>query len=70
MQDFLCKKCFEAFDQKIINLISLTNENKNSVEDSNDDDDLQEPHDSYYGVTVDGVFFLRITKTIIYAAII
>ena len=53
----LCNKCFEAYDQKIINFISLTNENKNSEDNSNDSDDLQEPHDSDDDVTVEGYLF-------------
>ena len=62
-------KCFEAYDQTIINFISLTNE-KNSEDDSDDFDDLQEPRDSDDDVTVDGDFFLRITKKIMYTAMI
>ena len=54
---FLCKKLFEAYDQTIINFISLTNVNKNSEDDSGDDGNLQELHDSDDYVTVDGVFF-------------
>ena len=58
MQDVLCKKFLEAYDQTIINFISLTNENKNSEDDSDDSGYLQEPHDSDDDVTVDGDFFL------------
>ena len=54
---YFFKKCFEACDQTVINFISLTNENKNSEDDSEDDEDLQEPHDSDDDVTVDGYFF-------------
>ena len=44
---------------------------KNSEDDSDDSGDLQEPHDSDDDVTVDGdSFFLRTTKTIMYAEII
>ena len=53
---FLWKKCFEAYDQTIINLISHTNENKNSEDNSDDSDYLQEPHYSDDDVTVDGDF--------------
>ena len=53
----MCKKCFEAYDQTIINFISLTNENKNSEDDSDDSEDLQESHDSDDDVTVDGYYF-------------
>ena len=52
----MCKKFFEAYDQTILNFISLKNENEN-YEDN--DDDLQEPHDSYDDVAVDGDFFPR-----------
>ena len=55
-------KCFEAYDKTIINFISLKNENKNSGDDSNDSEDLQEPPDSDDDVTVEGYYFLRITK--------
>ena len=57
MQYLFFKKCFEACDQTVINFISLTNENKSSEDDSEDDEDLQEPHDSDDDVTVDGDFF-------------
>ena len=50
----MCKKCFKAYDQNIINFISLTGENKNSDGNSYDDDYLQEPHDSDDDVTVNG----------------
>ena len=53
----LCKKLFEAYDQKIINFISLTNKNKNSKDDSDNSDDIKEPHDSDDDVTVDGYYF-------------
>ena len=44
---------------------------KNSKDEYNDSDGFQESHDSDDGVTVDGdYFFLRITKTIMYAAMI
>ena len=54
---------------KIINIISLTNE-KNSEDNFGNDDYLQEPHDSDNDMTIDGYFFLRITKKIMYAAMI
>ena len=57
MKICLYKKCFEAYDQTIIKFTSLTNENKNSEDDSDDSDNLQEPHDSDDDVTVDGYFF-------------
>ena len=67
----LCNKCFEAYDQTILNFISLTNVNKNSENDSNDSDNLQEPHDSNDYVTVDvDYFFLITTKTIMYSEMI
>ena len=53
----LCKKWFEAYVQKIINSVSLKNENKNSEDDSGDSDNLQEHHDSDDDGTVDGDFF-------------
>ena len=54
----------------IINFISLTDE-KNSEDDSDDSENLQEPHYSDDDETVDGYYFvLRITKTIVYAAMI
>ena len=58
----LRNRCFEACDKTIIIFISLTNENKNSEENSDNSNDLQEPHDSDDDVTVDGDFFLRIKK--------
>ena len=57
MQFFLCKKFFQAYDQTIINFISLTNENKNSEDYYDDSGDLQEPHDSDDDVIVDGDLF-------------
>ena len=53
----MCKEWFESYDQKIIYLISLTNENENCEDYSDNDDDTQEPHDSDDDVTVDGDFF-------------
>ena len=55
----LCNKYFEAYDQTIINFISLTNEHENSKDDSDDSKDLQEPHDSDDDVTVDRDFFSK-----------
>ena len=52
----LCKKCLEEYYQKIINSISVTSE-INSKDNSDDSNNLQEPRDSDYDVTVDGVFF-------------
>ena len=52
----MCKKWFEAYDQTIIYSFYITNENKNSEDDSDDSGDLQEPHDSDDDVTVDGDF--------------
>ena len=67
----LCKKCFEAYYQTIINFISLKNENENSEDDSNDAYNLQEPHDSDDDVTIDGdLLFMIITRKIMYAAMI
>ena len=43
---------------------------KNSEDDFDDSENLQEPHHSDDDVTVDGDFFLRITKTIMYAEMI
>ena len=66
----MCKKCFEVHDQIIIHFLSLTNEKK-SKNNSDDDDNLQEPHDSEDDMTPDGDnCFLRITKTVMYAAMI
>ena len=56
---FLCKKFFEAYDQTLISFISITNENKNSEDDS---DDIQEPHDSDDDVTVDGDYYFSKNK--------
>ena len=53
----MCKKYFAAYDQTIINFISPTDENKNSEDNSNDSDDLQEPHDSDDNGTVDRYYF-------------
>ena len=53
----LCKKYFESHDQTIISFISIKNETKNSEDDSDDSDNLQEPHDSDDDVTVDGDCF-------------
>ena len=61
VQGLFVQKIFEAYNQTIINFISLKNENKNSEDDSDDSNNLQEPHSSDDDVTVDGVF-LRITK--------
>ena len=52
----LCKKYFEAYDQTVINFISLTNENKYSKDNSYDYENLQEPHDSDDDMTVDRDF--------------
>ena len=49
-----CNKCFEAYNQTIINFISLTIENKTSKDDSDDYNGLQEPHYSDDDVTVYG----------------
>ena len=53
----MCKKCFEAHDQKIINLIYLTNENENNEDNFGNDEYIQEPHDSDNDVTVDWYCF-------------
>ena len=55
----LCKKCFEEYDQTNISFISLTNENKNSKDDYDNDDGLQETQDSDDNVTVDGGYFYK-----------
>ena len=49
----ICKKCFKAYDQNIINYISLTDENENCNNNSEDDNDLQEPYDKDDDVNVD-----------------
>ena len=56
MQGFLCEKYFEEYDQIIITLIPVTNEKENSEDDSDDDGNIQEPHDLDDDVTVDGYF--------------
>ena len=48
-----CKKSFEAHYQTIIDFIYLT-KNKDSKEDYDDSDNLEEPHGSNDDVTVDG----------------
>ena len=50
----MCRKFFEAYDQTIINFISLTNENKSCEDNSDDSENLQEPHNSDDDVTFDG----------------
>ena len=40
-----------------MNFISVKNENQNSKDDSDDSNDLQEPHDLDDDVTVDGDYF-------------
>ena len=50
-------KYFEAYYKTIIYFISLTNENENIKDYSNDDEDLQEPYYSDDDVTIDGYFF-------------
>ena len=53
----LCKKCFESYDQTIINLISHTNENKNCQYNYDDSDNFQETHYSDDVVTADRICF-------------
>ena len=62
MHFFLCKKCFEAYDQTIIYFIYLTNENETSEDNFENDENLQETYYSDDDVTVDGDdFSQRIT---------
>ena len=49
----LWKKCFEAYDQTIINFIYLKNENKNSEDYYDNSEYLQKSHYSDDDVTVD-----------------
>ena len=51
------KKCLEAYNETIINFIYLTKENKNSKDDSDDYENLQEPHYWDDDVSVDGDLF-------------
>ena len=51
-----CKKKFQAYDQTIIDFISLKNENKDSKDNSVNSNNLQEPHDSDDDVTIYGDF--------------
>ena len=55
----LYKKCFEAYDQTIIYFISPINKNKSSEDDSDDSEDIQQPHDSDDDGTVDGDYFSK-----------